>query len=180
VHETYPGHYLQYLWTSQAPSKLRKVIYANTNAEGWAHYSEQMMFEEGYVRPGRGAKDERDVKFVHLGQLQDALLRDARFVVGIQMHTGKMSFEEAKKFFVEEGFQSEKIAEIEAKRGTSDPTYLYYTLGKLQILKLREDYRKKMGASFSLGEFHDKFMSQGFPPISVVRQALLGDNSPAL
>jgi len=180
VHETYPGHYLQYLWTSRAPSKLRKVIYANTNAEGWAHYSEQMMFEEGYVRPGRGAKDEREVKFVHLGQLQDALLRDARFVVGIQMHTGKMSFEEAKKFFVEEGFQSEKIAEIEAKRGTSDPTYLYYTLGKLQILKLRQDYQKKMGASFSLGEFHDKFMSQGFPPITVVRQALLGDNSPAL
>jgi len=180
VHETYPGHYLQYLWTGRAPSKLRKVIYANTNAEGWAHYSEQMMFEQGYVRPGRGAKDEREVKFVHLGQLQDALLRDARFVVGIQMHTGKMSFEEAEKFFVEEGFQTEKIAEIEAKRGTSDPTYLYYTLGKLQILKLRQDYQKKMGASFSLGEFHDKFMSQGFPPISVVRQAMLGDGSPTL
>ena len=180
VHETYPGHYLQYLWTSRAPSKLRKVFYANTNGEGWAHYSEQMMFEEGYVRPGRGAKDEREVKLVHLGQLQDALLRDARFVVGIQMHTGKMSFEEAKKFFVEEGFQTEKIAEIEAKRGTSDPTYLYYTLGKLQILKLREDYKKKMGASFSLGEFHDRFMSQGEPPIAVVRQALLGDGSPVL
>ena len=180
VHETYPGHYLQYLWTSRAPSTLRKVFSANTNGEGWAHYGEQMMFEEGYVRPGRGAKDEREVKLVHLGQLQDALLRDARFVVGIQMHTGKMSFEEAKKFFVEEGFQTEKIAEIEAKRGTSDPTYLYYTLGKLQILKLREDYKKKMGASFSLGEFHDKFMSQGEPPIAIVRQALLGDGSPTL
>jgi len=180
VHETYPGHYLQYLWTPQAPSKLRKVIYANTNGEGWAHYCEQMMFEEGYVRPGRGAKDEREVQLVHLGQLQDALLRDARFIVGIQMHTGKMSFEDAKKFFVEEGFQPEKIAEIETKRGTSDPTYLYYTLGKLQILKLREDYRKKMGASFRLGEFHDKFMGQGFPPIAVVRQALIGDGSPVL
>jgi len=180
VHETYPGHYMQYLWTSRAPSKLRKVLYANTNMEGWAHYTEQMMFEEGYVRPGRGAKDEREVKLVHLGQLQDALLRDARFVVGIQMHTGKMSFEEAKKFFVKEGFQSEKIAEIESKRGTSDPTYLYYTLGKLQILKLREDYKKKVGASFSLGEFHDQFMGQGFPPIAVVRQALLGDGSAVL
>lgn len=180
VHETYPGHYLQYLWTSRAPSKLRKVIFANTNGEGWAHYCEQMMFEEGYVRPGRGAKDEQEVKLVHLGQLQDALLRDARFVVGIQMHTGKMNFEEAKKFFVEEGLQSERIAEIEAKRGTSDPTYLYYTLGKLQILKLREDYKKKMGASYTLGEFHDKFMAQGFPPIAVVRQALLGDGSPVL
>ena len=180
VHETYPGHYLQYLWTSRAPSKLRKVFYANTNAEGWAHYSEQMMFEEGYVRPGRGARDEREVKLVHLGQLQDALLRDARFVVGIRMHTGKMTFEEAKKFFVEEGFQTGKIAEIEAKRGTSDPTYLYYSLGKLQILKLREDYKKKMGGTFSLGEFHDRFMSQGEPPIAVVRQALLGDGSPVL
>jgi len=180
VHETYPGHYLQYLWTSRAPSKLRKVIYANTNAEGWAHYTEQMMFEEGYVRPGRGAKDEREVKLVHLGQLQDALLRDARFLVGIEMHTGKMSFEEAKKFFVEEGFQSRKVAEIEAKRGTSDPTYLYYTLGKLQILKLREDYKRKLGATFALGEFHDMFMRQGFPPIAVVRQTMLGDGSPVL
>jgi Bacterial protein of unknown function (DUF885) len=180
THESYPGHYLQYLWTSRAPSKLRKVFYANTNAEGWAHYCEQMMFEEGYVRPGRGANDEREVQLVHLGQLQDALLRDARFVVGIQMHTGKMSFGEAKKFFVQEGFQTEKIAEIEANRGTSDPTYLYYTLGKLQILKLREDYKKKLGASFTLGEFHDRFMSQGEPPIAVVRQALLGDGSPVL
>jgi uncharacterized protein (DUF885 family) len=180
THESYPGHYMQYLWTSRAPSKLRKVFYANTNAEGWAHYCEQMMFEEGYVRPGRGAKDEREVQLVHLGQLQDALLRDARFVVGIQMHTGKMSFGEAKKFFVQEGFQTEKIAEIEANRGTSDPTYLYYTLGKLQILKLREDYKRKLGASFTLGEFHDRFMSQGEPPIAVVRQALLGDGSPVL
>jgi uncharacterized protein (DUF885 family) len=180
THESYPGHYMQYLWTSRAPSKLRKVFYANTNAEGWAHYCEQMMFEQGYVRPGRGAKDEREVKLVHLGQLQDALLRDARFVVGIQMHTGKMSLDEAKKFFVDEGFQTEKIAEIEANRGTSDPTYLYYTLGKLQILKLREDYKNKMGANFTLGEFHDRFMSQGEPPIAVVRQALLGDSSPVL
>jgi uncharacterized protein (DUF885 family) len=180
THESYPGHYLQYLWTSRAPSKLRKVFYANTNAEGWAHYCEQMMFEEGYVRPGRGASDEREVQLVHLGQLQDALLRDARLVVGIQMHTGKMSFDEAKTFFVQQGFQTEKIAEIEANRGTSDPTYLYYTLGKLQILKLREDYKNKMGANFKLGEFHDRFMSQGEPPIAVVRQALLGDGSPVL
>jgi uncharacterized protein (DUF885 family) len=180
THETYPGHYTQYLWTARAPSKLRKVIEANTNVEGWAHYCEQMMVDEGYLEPGRGAKDERESRFIHLGQLQDALLRDARFVVGIEMHTGKMSFDEAKEFFVREGFQTTKIAEIEAKRGTSDPTYLYYTLGKLQILKLREDYKKKMGANFTLGEFHDKFMGQGFPPIAVVRQALLGDGSPVL
>jgi len=139
-----------------------------------------MMLDEGYGQPGWGAKDEREAKFIRLGQLQDALLRDARFVVGIQMHTGKMSFEEAKTFFLKEGFQSAKIAEIEAKRGTSDPTYLYYTLGKLQILKLREDYKKKMGASYTIGEFHDKFMSQGLPPMAVVRRALLGDDSPVL
>jgi len=180
VHETYPGHYMQYLWTDRAPSKLRKVFYSNTNGEGWAHYTEQMMLDEGYGQPGWGAKDEREAKFIRLGQLQDALLRDARFVVGIQMHTGKMSFEEAKTFFLKEGFQSAKIAEIEAKRGTSDPTYLYYTLGKLQILKLREDYKKKMGASYTIGEFHDKFMSQGLPPMAVVRRALLGDDSPVL
>lgn len=180
THETYPGHYMQYLWTPQAPTKLRKTFYANTNSEGWAHYCEQMMLEEGYGQPGVGAKDARESKYIHLGQLQDALLRDARFVVGIQMHTGKMSFGQAKDFFVKEGYQSAKVAEIEAKRGTADPTYLYYTLGKLQILKLREDYKKKMGAEFTLLKFHDEFMSQGFPPIAVVRQAMLGDNSPVL
>jgi len=180
THETYPGHYLQYLWTDRAPTKLRKVFYANTNAEGWAHYCEQMMLEEGYGQLGTGARNALDAKYIHLGQLQDALLRDARFVVGIRMHTGTMSFEEANDFFVKEGYQSTKIAEIESKRGTSDPTYLYYTLGKLQILKLREDYRKKLGPDFVLGKFHDEFMSQGEPPIAVVRQAMLGDNSPVL
>jgi len=180
VHESYPGHYLQYLWTDRAPTKLRKVFYSNTNAEGWAHYCEQMMLDEGYGQPGRGAKDEREAKLIRLGQLQDALLRDARFVVGIQMHTEKMTLEEATTFFVKEGYQSAKIAEIEAKRGTSDPTYLYYTLGKLQIIKLREDYKKKVGANYTIGKFHDKFMGEGEPPIAVVRRALLGDDSPVL
>ncbi len=180
THETYPGHYMQYLWTPQAPTKLRKVFYANTNGEGWAHYCEQMMLEEGYGQPGVGAKDAREANYIHLGQLQDALLRDARFVAGVEMHTGKMSFAKAKEFFVQEGYQSAKIAEIEAKRGTADPTYLYYTLGKLQILKLREDYKKKMGAGFTLLKFHDEFMGQGFPPIAVVRQAMMGDGSPVL
>lgn len=180
THETYPGHYMQYLWTPQAPTKLRKVFYANTNAEGWAHYCEQMMLEEGYGQPGVGAKNTLESAYIHLGQLQDALLRDARFVVGIQMHTGKMSLGQAREFFVKEGYQSSKIAEIEAKRGTADPTYLYYTLGKLQILKLREDYKKKMGADFSLLKFHDEFMSQGEPPIAVVRQAMLRDGSAVL
>ena len=180
VHEAYPGHYIQFLWVPQAPSKVRKLLGANTNVEGWAHYTEQMMLDEGYGQPGAGAKDERESKFLRLGQLQDALLRNARFIVGIEMHTGKMSFDEAVAFFQKEGYQSKETAMVETKRGTSDPTYLYYTLGKLQIMKLREDMKKKQGAAFSLEEFHNNFLRQGFPPIKIVRQAMLGDNSPAL
>lgn len=180
VHETYPGHYVQFLWTPRAPTKLRKVLGSNTNGEGWAHYCEQMMLDEGFAQPGTGAKDELESRLIRLGQLQDALLRDARFVVGIQMHRGAMTFDQAKEFFVKEGYQSPKIAEIETKRGTTDPTYLYYTLGKLEILKLREDYKKKLGGDFSLLKFHDAFMAQGFPPIQIVRKALLGVDSPVL
>jgi uncharacterized protein (DUF885 family) len=180
VHEAFPGHFTQYLWEQRAPSKIRRVLSANTNIEGWAHYTEQMMLDEGYAQPGVGAKDLRESRLIRLGQLQDALLRDARFVAGIQMHRGNFTIDQAKQFFVKEGYQSPKIAEIETKRGTSDPTYLYYTLGKLQIMKLREDLRKKQGAAFSLGKFHDDFMSQGYPPIAIVRRALLGDNSPTL
>jgi uncharacterized protein (DUF885 family) len=180
IHEAFPGHFVQYLWEQRAPSRIRRVLSANTNVEGWAHYTEQMMLDEGYAQPGVGAKDLRESRLIRLGQLQDALLRDARFVVGIQMHRGTFTLEQARQFFVKEGFQSPKIAEVETKRGTADPTYLYYTLGKLQIMKLRQDLRKKQGAAFSLGKFHDDFMSQGYPPIAVVRRALLGDNSPTL
>jgi uncharacterized protein (DUF885 family) len=180
IHEAYPGHYVQFLWVPQAPTKVRKLLGATTDVEGWAHYCERMMLDEGYGQPGAGAKDARESKLIRLGQLQDALLRDARFVVGIEMHTGKMSFEEAVKFFVEEGYQSPQVGRVETKRGTSDPTYLYYTLGKLEILKLREDLRRKQGAAFSLENFHNDFMKQGFPPIKIVRRALLGDDSPLL
>ena len=180
IHEAFPGHFTQYLWENRAPTKLRKVLSASTNVEGWAHYTEQMMLDEGYAQPGAGAKNLRESRLIRLGQLQDALLRDSRFVAGIQMHRGTFTLEQARAFFVKEGYQSPKIAEIETKRGTADPTYLYYTLGKLQIMKLREDLRKKQGAAFSLGKFHDDFMSQGYPPIAVVRRALLGDDSPTL
>jgi len=180
VHEAYPGHYIQFLWVPKAPSRVRKLLGANTNVEGWAHYTEQMMLDEGYGQPGTGAKDERESKFLRLGQLQDALLRNARFVVGIEMHTGQMSFDQAVEFFQKEGYQSKEIATMETKRGTSDPTYLYYTLGKLEIMKLREDLKKKQGAAFSLEVFHNDFLRQGFPPIKIVREALLGDNTPAL
>jgi uncharacterized protein (DUF885 family) len=180
VHEAYPGHYIQFLWLPQAPSRVRKLLGANTHVEGWAHYCEQMMLDQGYGQPGAGAKDERESKFLRLGQLQDALLRNARFIVGIQMHSGKMSFDEAVEFFQKEGYQSKETAMVETKRGTSDATYLYYTLGKLQIMKLREDMKKKQGAAFSLEEFHNNFLRQGFPPIKIVRQAMLGDDSPTL
>jgi uncharacterized protein (DUF885 family) len=180
VHEAYPGHYVQFLWLPQAPSKVRKILGANTNVEGWAHYCEQMMLDEGYGQPGAGAKDERESKMLRLGQLQDALLRDARFIVGIEMHTGKMSIQQAEEFFQKEGYQSKETAEVETKRGAGDPTYLYYTLGKLEIMKLRADMKKKEGAAFSLEKFHDDFLKQGFPPIKIVREAMLGDNSPTL
>jgi uncharacterized protein (DUF885 family) len=180
VHEAYPGHYVQFMWMPQFSSDIRKVLGANTNIEGWAHYCEQMMLDEGYGQPGVGAKDEHEAKLIRLGQLQDALLRDARFVVSIRMHTQGMSFDDAVKFFVSDGYQSPAIAEMEAKRGTSDATYLYYTLGKLEIMKLRADMQKKQGAKFTLGGFHDSLMRQGFAPIKVVRKAMLGDDTPVL
>jgi uncharacterized protein (DUF885 family) len=171
IHEAYPGHYVQFLWIQSVQSKARSIIYANSNVEGWAHYCEQMMLDEGY---GKG-----DLK-LRLGQLQDALLRNARFIVGIQMHTGKMTYEQGIDFFVKEGYQSRANGERETKRGTSDPTYLYYTLGKLEIMKLREDYKKMKGSSFSLEEFHNRFMQEGTPPIKIIRKALLGNDSPVL
>ena len=183
VHEAYPGHYVQFLWQPQFPSKIRKLLGANTNIEGWAHYCEQMMLDEGYGQPGFGAKTEREAKLIRLGQLQDALLRDARFVVSVRMHTGTggaMSFDDAVNFFVKEGYQSHSIGEMETKRGTSDALYLYYTLGKLEIMKLREDVKKKQGAAFNLQQFHDNFMRQGFAPVKVIRKTMLHDDSPVL
>jgi uncharacterized protein (DUF885 family) len=171
IHEVYSGHFVEFLWIGQNPSKIRKLIPSGSNAEGWAHYSEQMVLDEGY---GNG-----DPK-LRLGQLQDALLRDARFIVGIQMHTGNMTLDQAKQFFIQEGYQLPAVADVETKRGTSDPTYLVYTLGKLQILKLREDYRKMRGKDFSLLEFHDRLMQQGGVPLKIIRKSMLGDDSPTL
>ena len=108
------------------------------------------------------------------------MLRDARFVVGIQLHTGKMTFDQAVNFFVKEGYQTRESGLVETKRGTSDPTYLYYTLGKLEILKLRSDVQKKEGPAFSLQKFHDDFLRQGFAPIKIIRETMFGDSSPAL
>jgi uncharacterized protein (DUF885 family) len=189
VHEAYPGHYVQFLWQDKFPSKVRKLIGANTNVEGWAHYCEQMMLDEGYAAapPNATAEQVREAKLIRLGQLQDALLRDARFVVSIKLHTGQgepggtaWTIDQAVDFFVKEGYQSHSIGLVETKRGTSDATYLYYTLGKLEIMKLREDLKQKQGAAFSLQQFHDSFMLQGMAPIKIIRKAMLRDDSPVL
>jgi uncharacterized protein (DUF885 family) len=170
IHEVFPGHYEQYLWSMRAPSKVRKLLYCGTNSEGWAHYTEQMMLDEGYSSDPR----------LRLGQLIDALLRDSRFIAGLEMHTGKMSIEQAQEFFVKEGYQVPPIAAVEARRGASDPTYLVYTLGKLQIMKLRDDYKQQKGDKFSLQEFHDRFMEQGGLPLKIIRRSMLGNDSPTL
>ena len=171
IHEVYPGHYFQFLWIKSAPTKTRKLLYTGANAEGWAHYCEQMMPDEGY-----GNNDPK----LRMGQLEDALLRDARYIAGIQMHTGKMTLDAAKEFFIKEGYQPPAVADEESKRGTSDPTYLVYTLGKLQIMKLRQDYAKLKGDKYSLKQFHDTLMLQGGVPLKIIRKAMLGNDSPTL
>jgi uncharacterized protein (DUF885 family) len=185
VHEAYPGHYVQFLWQPQFPSKVRQVFGANTNIEGWAHYCEQMMLDQGYLPKLTGSPQEqaKQAKLIRLGQLQDALLRDARFVVSIRLHTGvggPFTIDQAADFFVKQGYQSPSIGMIETKRGSSDATYLYYTLGKLEIMKLRTDVMAQQGSSFNLQRFHDDFMRQGFAPIKIVRKAMLHNDSPTL
>jgi uncharacterized protein (DUF885 family) len=182
VHEAYPGHYTQFLWEPQFPSTIRKVLGANTNIEGWAHYTEQMMLDQGYAAapPDATPAQIREAKLIRLGQLQDALLRDARFVNSIKLHNGAFTFDQAVDFFVNEGYQSHSVALVESKRGTADAIYLYYTLGKLEIMKLRADMMKKQGAAFNLEDFHNNFMRQGFAPIKLIRKAMLHDDSPVL
>src|SRR6185312_14529745 len=125
THEAYPGHYVQFLWMHQVHDRVRKLLGSATNAEGWAHYCEQMMLDEGLAQY-EFPNDRRQQLLLKLGQLQDALLRNARFIVGIKLHTGQMTMDQAKDFFVKEGYQSPAVGEVETKRGTSDPTYLYY------------------------------------------------------
>jgi len=173
VHEVWPGHYTQFLWVKNSPelSKVRKLTGAGSNAEGWAHYSEEMVLDEGLYN--------NDPKY-RLAQLVDALLRDCRYIVGIKMHTQGMTMAQARAFFVKEGRQQPVVGEMETKRGTGDPTYLMYTLGKLEILKLRADYQRKMGSSFSLQDFHDRFIKAGSPQVKIVRRELMGRDGPLL
>lgn len=173
VHEVWPGHYTQFLWLKNNPelSKVRKLTGAGSNSEGWAHYSETMVLDEGLYN--------NDPHY-RLAQLVDALLRDSRYIVGIRMHTEGMTMDQAREFFVKEGHQVPVVGEMETKRGTGDPTYLMYTLGKLEILKLRADYQRKMGAQFSLQDFHDRFIKAGNPPVKIVRRELMGADGPLL
>jgi uncharacterized protein (DUF885 family) len=166
VHEVYPGHYIQFLYAKSFPSDVRKVFAAATNAEGWAHYCEQMMLDEGFHAG--------EPKY-RLAQAQDALLRDVRFIAGIKMHTQGMTVDEATKLFETQAHQPHPVAVSEAKRGTSDALYGYYTIGKLMILKLREDYKAKMGAEYSLQKFHDAFIQLGPLPLPLIRKAMLGE-----
>lgn len=165
IHEAFPGHYTQFLYAKQFPTKTRKLAFCSTNAEGWAHYAEQMMVDEGY-----GSGDPK----IRLGQLHEALLRDCRYVVGIKLHTAGMTVAEGAKVFEERGFREPQVGFEEARRGTFDPTYLYYTLGKLEIYKLRADYQKARGASYTLEQFHNDFVKQGGLPIPLIRRILLG------
>jgi uncharacterized protein (DUF885 family) len=172
IHEAWPGHFLQFLYAKQYPTKTRKLAYCSTNVEGWAHYSEQMMVEEGY---GNG-----DPK-IKLAQLSEALLRDCRYVVGIRIHTKGMTIEEGTRLFMDRGFSEREVALEETRRGAYDPTYLYYTLGKLMIYKMRDDFRKAKGPGYSLQGFHDEFVRQGGLPIPLMRRIMLpGDTAPLL
>jgi hypothetical protein len=169
VHEVFPGHFLQFVYAPQFPTKTRKLLGAASNAEGWAHYGEQMMVEEGF-----GNHDPK----TRLAQLSEALLRDCRWVVGMKEHTQGMSVQQgATDYFTKKCFQQPANAYEEARRGAYNPTYLYYTLGKLEIYKLRADYQKARGASYSLKEFHDAFVKQGAPPIRMVRRILLPNDT---
>jgi uncharacterized protein (DUF885 family) len=166
IHEVYPGHYYQLLAARRSPSRVRAALGSRSFIEGWAHYAEQMMLDEGFG--GNNPK-------LKLAQLQAALSRLCRYLVGLRMHTQGLSYEGGVEFFMREGYMERANAEREARRGTLDPTYLIYTLGKMEILKLREEYRARAGASFRLGEFHDRLLAYGSPPVRILRMALLGD-----
>jgi uncharacterized protein (DUF885 family) len=166
IHEVYPGHFLQYQHLRRVESKTRKsTLFAPASfVEGWAHYCEQMMMEAGFGRQEQG---------IRLGQLAEALIRLVRVIVGIRLHTEDLSVEQGVRLFREEAFLEEASARREAERGTFDPTYLVYSMGKLMLLKLRQDYKEQMGKSFSLRTFHDTLLGQGTAPFWLHRQLML-------
>jgi hypothetical protein len=168
VHEVWPGHFVHFLHANRSPSKFGQVFVGYAFGEGWAHYAEEMMWEAGL---GDGSPE------IHIGQLLNALLRDVRFVCAIGLHTGRMTVESCEQAFLEEGFQDPGNARQQAARGTFDPAYLNYTLGKLLILELREDWTAPRGGRAAWKEFHDRFLSYGGPPIPLVRRAMMGEGA---
>ncbi len=166
IHEVYPGHFLHYQHLRRVESKVRKsIMFAPASfVEGWAHYCEQMMIEAGFGRRDYG---------IQLGQLAESLVRLARFVVCIRLHAEDMSVEQGVRFFREEAYMEEASARREAERGTFDPTYLVYSVGKLALLKLRNDL-KQQSKSFSLRTFHDTLLAQGTAPFWLHRGLMLG------
>jgi uncharacterized protein (DUF885 family) len=169
IHEVYPGHFLHYQHLRRVESKTRKsILFAPASfVEGWAHYCEQMMIEAGFGRQDHG---------IRLGQLAESLIRLVRFIVCIKLHTEDLSVEQGVRYFREEAFMEELSARREAERGTFDPTYLVYTVGKLMLLKLRHDCKQQQGKAFSLRSFHDSLLSQGTAPFWLHRQLMLGDD----
>ena len=181
IHEAYPGHYVQFLHlNSSSATKIEKIFGSYAFVEGWAHYCEQMMLEQGFGGPKKppGTEEERKraAKY-RMAQASEALLRLCRLCASVKMHTQNMSVDEATKFFQENCYYEEKPARVEAMRGTFDYGYLNYTLGKLQILKLRDDYKAQQGEEFSLEKFHDEILKHGMPPIRLLREVLLKDKA---
>jgi uncharacterized protein (DUF885 family) len=175
IHEAYPGHYVQFLaLNASSATKIEKLFESYAYTEGWAHYTEQMMIDEGF---GTGGNPKRAAKY-KLAQIDEALLRICRMCVSLQMHCQGMTVDQASKFFQDNCYYEQKPARQEALRGAYDPEYLYYTLGKLQILKLREDFKKQEGANYSLSRFHAEFLRHGCPPIRLLREVML-TNSPS-
>jgi hypothetical protein len=169
VHEVWPGHFLNFLHANRASFFYGRVFVGYAYAEGWAHYTEEMMIEAG-LRDGDPE--------ARIGQISNALLRNARFLSTIGLHTKGWSVEDSKQFFMEEGFQSEGTAIQQAARGTYDPAYLNYNMGKLMIKRLRDDWTATRGGRKAWREFHDEFLSYGGPPIPLVRQQMMGETKP--
>ena len=181
IHEAYPGHYVQFLHlNASSATPLEKIFGSYAFVEGWAHYCEQMLVDEGFgastaAHPTR-EESLRAAKY-RLAQTDEALLRVCRLCVSIKMHCQGMTVDEAAKFFEDNCYFEAKPAHEEAMRGTFDPEYLYYTLGKLEILKLREDWRKQEGDAFSLERFHNELLAHGMPPIRLLREVMLKDRT---
>ena len=165
AHEVWPGHFLNFLHAKQSEFKFGRLFVGYAFSEGWAHYTEEMMWDAGL---GEGNPE------VHIGQLSNALLRNVRYLAAIGLHTEGMSLDEAQKLFIEAGLQDEGTARQQAARGTFDPAYLNYTLGKLMIMQLREDWTRERGDREAWKGFHDTFLSYGGPPIPLVRAQMLG------